>query len=320
MANQEATINDNENQQANLLDNDGLNAGGNTVKPTRKGRKIDDRHMYWMVTIFNYLPNTIKDHIHESFNKISTYWFQEETCPTTKKDHIHICISFNKTPRTSKAIKDILGDNTIHLDYQAKYNYFKEKVVYVTNPYKRKPGGLYGSNDKDFKFEFILLQDEEDEPDNFSPYGWQLDALKIMKSKRESRRLYNFWEAEGEYGKSRFCEWLDDNYANVWCITPGKSGDIKFYISKMVNEFKKIPLAIVIDIAYGYSINDIDFSFIEELKNGRFFVGKYESTKCKFLKPHVLFFSNKEIPADLMTKNRINNIYIRKHEIDSDSE
>lgn len=50
--------------------------------------------------------------------------------------------------------------------------------------------------------------------------------------------------------------------------------------------------------------NKIDEGLLEKVKDGRLFVGKYESCRLKFLCPHVIVFSNAPPNRDNLSEDR----------------
>ena len=116
---------------------------------------------------------------------------------------------------------------------------------------------------------------------------WQAHLTARLEDTPHATKIYWYWEAEGNTGKS----WLATYLAVVMdaaVFGNGKSADIKY-----VYQGERI---VAFDFARTKE-EHINFSVIKEIKNGRFFSAKYES---KFK----ICFANHEPKREAMSKDR----------------
>lgn len=126
---------------------------------------------------------------------------------------------------------------------------------------------------------------------------WQNDIVKIIESEPDDRKIYWFWEERGGVGKSTFCKFLCARYDAM--LLTGKANDMKYAIIQN----KSFPRICIIDCPR--SMQDyISYPGIEEIKNGMFFCGKYESKQLIGNCPHVIVFANFEPEEDKLSRDR----------------
>ena len=128
-------------------------------------------------------------------------------------------------------------------------------------------------------------------------YEWQKEISNKFVEDEDplfGRKVYWFWEKDGNLGKSILCKYMIDQMGAF--VVQGKNNDILCGISSFIEKFEYCPRIIVFDIPR-VNDNHVSYQAIESLKNGYFFSGKYESGMCRFNSPHVIVFSNEE-PED----------------------
>lgn len=128
------------------------------------------------------------------------------------------------------------------------------------------------------------------------PRGWQarlLDRIPEMKP----RKIYWYWEEEGNVGKSALIKYLCINYAAI--MLSGKASDMKFAVCSC----KKKPELILIDVPRSCH-QYISYSGIEEVSNGCFLSTKYESGMCIFECPKIIVFANETPEYSKMSRDR----------------
>jgi len=128
-------------------------------------------------------------------------------------------------------------------------------------------------------------------------FPWQKKVIDIISSEPHDRKIFWFWEPEGNSGKTTFCKYLAIHYGA--CILGGKSADMKNAIASMA----KYPQIIVIDVPRA-SFDYISYQGIEEIKNGMFFSGKYESKMVIGPVPHLIVFANETPDTDKLSADR----------------
>lgn len=129
------------------------------------------------------------------------------------------------------------------------------------------------------------------------PYGWQLQVIDIVKQKPNKRTIWWFWEEHGHVGKSDLCKWLYVHYDAM--VVSGKSADIKHMITKQ----KRHPKLIVYDVPRR-NIEFVNYTTMEQIKNGLFMSGKYEGGMTFMRPPHIICFANEPPKKEEMSPDR----------------
>lgn len=119
-------------------------------------------------------------------------------------------------------------------------------------------------------------------------YPWQQQVVDITAGTPDERKIYWIWEAEGNRGKTTLARSMCIKDKSVLYVG-GKAKDIKCAISARVKDMK--PTTTVL---YGIPRDrwSIDYTALEEIKDGIFFNGKYESDMCIYPIPHVIVMAN----------------------------
>ena len=105
------------------------------------------------------------------------------------------------------------------------------------------------------------------------------------------RKIYWFWEDNGNWGKSLLATHMIDFMGAM--EVSGASADILCGVSQWIEKMGEAPRIIIFDIP---RVNNghVSYQAIEKIKDGKFFSGKYESGMVRFNKPHIICFSNEE--------------------------
>lgn len=138
-------------------------------------------------------------------------------------------------------------------------------------------------------------------------FPWQREILKITEEEPDDRTIHWYWDKKGNVGKSALVKYLVVNHGAM--LISGKSADIKYQIATVKN--KEYPDIILYDIprtSEGY----INYSAMEEIKNGVFASSKYESQMIIMPSPHIICFANFEPNLDSMSKDRWKVTKLRK--------
>jgi hypothetical protein len=114
--------------------------------------------------------------------------------------------------------------------------------------------------------------------------AWQADLNATLLHEPDCRTIIFVIDKTGNQGKSWFARYYDDIHDNAQIIVPGKKADMAFTIAENRVFFLDCPRSKQGDF--------IQYDFLEELKNGYVFSGKYESRVKKFKVPHVVVLMN----------------------------
>ncbi len=147
----------------------------------------------------------------------------------------------------------------------------------------------------------------------------QREIADMFKEKEDplwGRKIYWFWESEGNWGKSVLATYLVDQCAAI--EVSGKASDAKCGIAAYVKENKRGPPIVIMDVPRTRGADYISYEAIESIKNGRFFSSKYESGMCRFNRPHVICFANEPPRVERMSKDRWVIRNLKKNEVDED--
>lgn len=249
--------------------------GGNTIPPSpRVGKgKHGIRARRWCFTWNNYSASDI-DLLLGAFEDAEKYAFQEEKVST---QHLQGCVEF-RYQKAFESLKKI--SDKIHWE---KCKNWDKSVEYCTDPHKRMPGGKVWTKGlpKPLKDPIIV------------PKPWQQVVINEVQTEPDDRTINWLWEEKGGVGKTALCKHLVMKHKALYVL--GEAKDIKYAIAKMVEDKKDIPIVLwdIPRCSYG----SISYAAIEQIKNGIFFSGKYESGQVVFNPPHIYISANQ--PPDI---------------------
>jgi len=130
---------------------------------------------------------------------------------------------------------------------------------------------------------------------------WQLDLKAELDKEPDDRTILWLWEPTGNVGKSAFAK----HYAikGNAILALGSAHNVKAAIALWMKNSPEADLKYVFyDIPR--SSTDVDYTALEQIKNGCFFSGKYESGSVVFPDVHLVCFSNREPIYDQLSKDR----------------
>jgi hypothetical protein len=133
--------------------------------------------------------------------------------------------------------------------------------------------------------------------------SWQSDIVDIVLSPPDDRTINWFYEKKGGIGKTVFCKYLA--YHHMTLVLSGKSSDMKYGIIKYIEKNGGYPQSIVLDVPRS-NLEFLSYTGIEEIKNGIFFSGKYESDMVLGNCPHVIIFANEKPDVSKLSEDRWN--------------
>lgn len=125
-------------------------------------------------------------------------------------------------------------------------------------------------------------------------YSWQKEIEDIILTEPDDRKVYWFWESEGNVGKSAFIKYCCVKHKVAFCCG-GKYSDIMNLIFN--TDMDKVN-CVMFDIPRCNN-GHVSYSSIESIKNGLICNTKYETGYKVFNSPHIIVFAN-EPPDDGM--------------------
>lgn len=214
--------------------------------------------------------------------------FQEENAGTP---HIQGAIWLKKRARMSELVK---YEELKHCSFR-ECIHWKSLVKYCQKEESRIPNGrVFRHNVKKPRKPIKVIKDD-------ALYDWEKDIVSLINQEPDDRSINWYWEDIGEVGKSTFCKYLCVKHNAI--LLSGKAADMKYGIVKYIEKHGDYPELIILDIPRT-SENYLSYTGIEEIKNGLFFSGKYESDMVMGNCPHVIVFANFEPEISSMSKDR----------------
>lgn len=193
-----------------------------------------------------------------------------EKCPTTGEKHLQGYVEYNAKIRPV----EFFGTKTVHWE--------KSKG-------SREQNMKYCMKEGDYRTNLDLPELIIDPMIGLTWYGWQFELQDILEARIDSRTIYWFYETVGNVGKTTFCKHLCMQFSAIY--VSGKAADVKCGIVDYKKSKGFWPRIVLWDIPR--TVEDyVSYSAIEEVKNGIFFSGKYESGMAVFNSPHVIVFAN----------------------------
>jgi len=132
--------------------------------------------------------------------------------------------------------------------------------------------------------------------------GWQQQVLEILNMDPDPRRIFWYWEEQGNVGKSFIYKYIAGTYECI--MGQGKRNDIyNQLLTHCTNKPFTPPRVIIYDIPRS-DIDKVNFGTMEAIKNGCVYSGKYEGGQMIFPYPHVIVFANTTPPVGVMSDDR----------------
>nr|WAE42337.1 MAG: replication associated protein [Cressdnaviricota sp.] len=220
-----------------------------------------------------------------------------------KTPHIQGFIYF-KNPKAFTSVRKLLKENHVSeaRSYEALMKYNAKDGDFFESGIRPSQGRAPERGLKQTGLDVVRTTTTVEEP-----YGWQLQVMQIIVSPpSDTRTIHWFWESTGGVGKTSLCKYLCVKHDAI--LIGGKGDNCRFAVAKWVDSNKRHPEIILINIPR--SVEHISYTAIEEVKDGIFFSGKYESGQVIYNSPHVFIFAN--TPPDMckLSKDRWNVVHI----------
>lgn len=128
---------------------------------------------------------------------------------------------------------------------------------------------------------------------DFTPREWQQQMHDELMEVPNDRTIQWIVDEEGNSGKSRFAEWMEDLYPNKFLFTTdlGTSRDAATIILNSLQGGWE-QWGIFINLSRGAENHDRMYQYLEDIKDGRCAAQKYNGQIVRFDSPHVVVFSN----------------------------
>ena len=238
---------------------------------------------HWVFTWNNYKEAHIE--IICSNSSIKRYSFQEET-GESGTPHLQGYVEFVTKKRPHSVFHKSFG---IHWE---KCRRIKEAIVY-TQKDDTRTGRIFRKNIPRIKPIKCLTEEQL--------YPWQKEIVNIISDEPCDRTIHWYWESEGNVGKSAMVRYLVIKHNAI--LVSGKGADIKYQIKQYIDKYGYGPETIIYDIPRTAE-NYVNYTALEEIKNGLFASNKYESSMIIMNPPHFICFANFEPNYHAVSQDR----------------
>lgn len=238
-----------------------------------------------------------------------SYMMQEETGANGGQPHLQgvwKCTSPVKWDYLKKKFPRVHWEKTRSWDYAVEYCCKSET----------RSGEVYHSDDIKVNYKRTVV----DPLNGLKLYPYQKKVLSILKRKPHDRRIYWFWDEDGNIGKSALVKHIYLKNKDVTIIGNGKGNDVRNQVNMHLNgdgknnKYGKDLTIAILD--FPRTIEEyVSYEVIEQIKNGFLYSGKYEGGVCCFNTPHVICFANFGPNRNSLSKDRW-----RIYKIDKDGE
>lgn len=256
-----------------VTDSDGTEEKGENLDKAKRARK-------WCFTLNNYSDEEYKDILSWcKSNRILKYIVGKEVGGASGLPHLQGYIvskepiRFNTLKNKNKRVhwEVARGSDESNRAYCSKEGSFESNI---------KPG----LDEFQQNLKIMCLKPYE----NVIWKVWQKNVITIVGEEPDPRRVYWFWDKEGNIGKSFLTKYICLMFPTI--LADGKRNDVFNCVLTSLNN-QIIPKVIILDIPRS-SLEFVNYGMIEQVKNGCFYSGKYEGGMCLFPNPHVIIFSN----------------------------
>lgn len=117
---------------------------------------------------------------------------------------------------------------------------------------------------------------------------WQQTLVEQLEGEPDDRTITFIVDKNGNEGKTWFSHWYQQTHDNVQVLLPGKKMDMAYALDPTCSVF-------FVDAPRSKQGEYLQYDFLEEVKNGYIFSGKYESRVKTLAKCHLVVMMN-ELP------------------------
>lgn len=272
-------------------------------KSTKKSTKRGPQGLCWGWTWNNYDLSDVTEFL-EKLDQCPEvkYICQEEVAPETGTPHIQGFIMANLRIRPIERFQKWYPKGAIHWgDKFGKPTSEKDWVRSANYCRKNDRGYMGGIRWKTARWmipmPLVLMTKDLLRPEQLAMTEW----FSEYEDPLFGRKVYWFWEPDGNWGKSVTCKYMIDQMDAM--VVQGANKDILCGVTKWIEDKGCAPPIIIFDVprvAKGH----VSYQAIEALKNGFFFSGKYESGMCRFNSPHVIVCANIPPETEFLSEDR----------------
>ena len=145
-----------------------------------------------------------------------------------------------------------------------------------------------------------LFQQNKDEFDSFS---WERQLEELLLSKPNDKYIYWLVDNKGTSKMCNFMYYMAKNYQAI--IAPARGSTMKFIVAEFIFSNGYEPKIILIDAVTKMNFKNINYSGIEELKNGYFNLSRGSLRTIVIESPHIVVFADKKPNNDHIFKYQL---------------
>ncbi len=271
-----------------------------TTTPNGNTRKHSARYRNWFFTL-NNPKDSDKEDLINYFDQKGQYLFQLEKGAKGTLHYQGTFISKNKISFTT--LKKL----------NANIHWEKARNKKACIEYCQKDETFEGARYTNIKVRAKIKDPLKDKV--LKPF--QQEIINLIKEEPDDRKIYWYWDEEGNMGKTSLAKHICLNYNALY--VQGKGNDIKNAVCSFI---EKQDLDICI-FGFPKSYEEyVSYDALESIKDGIFFNGKYESKMCLMNSPHIIVFSNFYPNTSKLSEDRwvIKDINPQVYEIESESD
>lgn len=248
----------------------------------------------WCLTLNNYTTEEYEDIKKEFPNDTLTQLVLGEEIGENGTPHLQGCIRY-KNARSFSSMKKLFPRANISecRNWDASINYCKKDKKYFERNTDKNIKKITANE----QYENYMKQEYSD----IKWYPWQEEIIKIIEDKASKRKIYWYYDYEGNIGKSFLARFLDWKYNAI--IANGKQADVFNQYASFLEEYDRQPTLAIIDVPRSNK-EYLCYSTLEKLKDGVFNSGKYEGKKLRLIPHHLIVFANFEPCKNKMSEDR----------------
>lgn len=138
-------------------------------------------------------------------------------------------------------------------------------------------------------------------------FPWEKAFLKICSQDNYKDRTINWvYDERGNSGKTQWSYHMEDNYDRGWFIIDnlGRVGDFVHNVKKYSDTNMWGCKGVILDLPRSYKADNVLYTCLELLVNGRMTATKYDGGKCNLGKAKIWIFANFKPLVNLMSLDR----------------
>ncbi len=256
--------------------------GGNSILPTRRVNPSKK----WCFTLNNPTTDerTRLGAIGANSSMVEAYMWEDEISDSGT-EHLQGFIIWYKK------VRPVSASGIVRAHWTKMKGSLEQNIAYCSKT------GINVITNQDYNEPVIVLREDQ-------LFTWQIELRDLLIVSPDDRMINWYFDLDGNTGKSIFCKYMVVKHKAM--LVSGKGNDMKYAIASTAIK----PKIVIIDVPRSVNPDFISYQGIEEIKNGLFFSGKYESSQVVMNPPHIVIFANFPPDESKFSEDRWNIIKI----------